>query len=238
MKKDYFFLLDTETTQDDKVADFGGLICDRKGRIYSTISVLIKGVYDEPVNHPLFYTQNGGELWSKAGQDRRYKRYNEMLDNGVRMLASVNAVNIWIAKAIGEYNPILTAYNLPFDTSKCINTDIDLSDFSERFCLMASAKEKWMKTKKYRQFVLDNHLFNDVTKLGNMSYSYKAENMARFVLGNPELPDEPHTALEDAQYYELPILTRLVNTTKRDKWMNPKNSSWRDHQVNNWFSVK
>jgi hypothetical protein len=103
---------------------------------------------------------------------------------------------------------------------------------------MSSAKSKWMKTRKYRQFVLDNHLFNNVTPKGNMSYTYKAENMCRFVTNNPDMDNEPHTALEDAQFYELPILTKLVNSTKKSVWMNPENSSWQDHQVKNWFKVK
>ena len=36
-KRDYFLIVDTETTQTDMVADFGAIICDRKGNIYNLI---------------------------------------------------------------------------------------------------------------------------------------------------------------------------------------------------------
>jgi hypothetical protein len=71
-----------------------------------------------------------------------------------------------------------------------------------------------------------------------MSYHTNAEAMARFVLGNPDLPDEPHTALEDAIHYELPILKQLIATTKKADYMSPASYNWRDYQVKDWFSVK
>ena len=71
-----------------------------------------------------------------------------------------------------------------------------------------------------------------------MSYITNAEVMARFVLGNPELEDEPHTALEDIVDYELPILNALIKTTKAKDYMNPTPYSWRDYQVKDWFTVK
>ena len=62
--------------------------------------------------------------------------------------------------------------------------------------------------------------------------------MTRFILSNPELADEPHTALEDAIYYELPILKRLIETTKRNVFMNPEPFNWRKVQVKDWFTAK
>ena len=35
-----------------------------------------------------------------------------------------------------------------------------------------------------------------------------ADTMAKFILGDIE--DEPHTALEDAQFYEAPILHKIL----------------------------
>ena len=45
MKKDYYLIIDTETTINDKVADFGAVICDRKGNIADQCGVLVSGVF-------------------------------------------------------------------------------------------------------------------------------------------------------------------------------------------------
>jgi hypothetical protein len=235
-KKDYFFILDTETTQDAMVADFAGVICDRNGKVYTQIAVLVKDIYTDSVNHPLFHLYgDSGDLWSKAGLPKRYNHYNKMVESGSRMIASVSSINRWLDRAKVEYNPILTAYNLAFDVGKCENTAIDLTMFDMRFCLWYASVERWAKSKKYRQYILDNHNFIAPTDLGNMSYRTNAETMARFVLGEPDLPDEPHTALEDVIDYELPILRAVVKGSSRKNWMKPKAWNWRDLQVKNHF---
>lgn len=234
-KKDYFLIVDTETSQDSMVADFGAIIVDRKGNIYSTCAVLVAGIYNDMENHPLFFTSDKTGIWSKRGQDKRYGMYSNMLHSGTRMLASVAAINIWLAKAKEKYNPYLTAYNLPFDDGKCSNTGIDLLQFDKRFCLWHAAYTRWAHTKEYRNMCLATHAFNAPTELGNMSFKTNAETMARFVTGNAKMEAEPHSALEDAQLYELPILLKLVNSTKKEKWLNPESFNWRNVQVNKWF---
>jgi len=186
-KKQFFLIVDTETTQDNLVADFGAVVCDRHGEIFSQCGVLVRGVYNKPRKHPLFFdsSQPSSALWSKAGADKRYIKYNKMLDSGSRMLASVNAINKWLAQVAGKYDPILTAYNLPFDSSKCLNTEIDLTMFSRSFCLWAAAYTKWADTKKYKNFILQVHGFNAPTALKNMTYQTNAEVMTRFITGNP-----------------------------------------------------
>lgn len=237
-KKDYFILLDTETTMNQQVADFGAIVVDRKGEIFAQCAVMVAGIYNDRKGNPLFFNDKAGEIWNKKSLDTRYEKYDNMLDKGIRMLASVNAINRWLSNVQGKYNPILTAYNLAFDKDKCYNTDIDLNVFTNQFCLMKASQDKWMLSKKYRQFILDNHFFNNRTKLGNLSFSYKAEIMVKFILDYPDMPDEPHTALEDARDYELPILKRLVQTQKRFKWLNPKGISWQGAQVKDYFQVK
>lgn len=235
-KKQYFLIVDTETTIDNMVADFGAVVVDRKGRIYDQIAVMVDGIFTDMQNHPLFYVEGSDPLWSKESLDRRYNQYSKMIKNGTRMIASVNAINLWLAKVLGKYNPTLTAYNLAFDSNKCLNTGIDLAMFADRFCLWYASQDKWATTKAYRDFILENHYFNNVTKHGNMTYKTNAEVMARFVTG-VMLDDEPHTALEDVIYYELPILTRLVQTTKRDKYINPTAYDWNKLQVRDWFKT-
>jgi hypothetical protein len=162
-----------------------------------------------------------------------------MLADGRRMLASVAAINKWLARAQQQFNPVLTAYNLAFDASKCDNSGIDLALFQRKFCLWHHSANKWAKTKAYRQFILDSHCFNKPTKHGNMTYHTNAEIMARFVLNNPTLEDEPHTALEDARDYELPILQALIkNISTKQLLETVAGYNWRDYQVKDWFEPK
>jgi hypothetical protein len=239
-KKDYFLTIDTETTQDGLVADFAATITDKNGRIYTQCAVLVNGVFTDMENHPLFHLHgDAGDLWSKAGLPARYDRYNAMVSSGTRMIASVAAINTWLASAFHEYDPHLTAYNLAFDIDKCNNTGISLTAFiPKQFCLWYASFAKWGQTKKYRNFIAETHSFNPPTKLANMSYKTNAEVMARFVLNNPTLPDEPHTSLEDILYYELPILNKLVQTAKKKQWQNPPPFNWRLVQVKNHFVAK
>jgi len=237
MKKDYYLIIDTETTINDKVADFGAVICDRKGNIADQCAVLVSGVFGID---PLFYIANEKEksLWSKQGKDRRFTKYNEMLENGTRMLASVNAINNWLERTKREYNPILTAYNLPFDMDKCNKTGIDLTMFKNSFCMWRAAFNKYAMTKSYKNFTMQIHAINPPTKLGNCSFQTNAEVMARFILDEPDLQDEPHLALEDIVYYELPILKRLIQTTKKSVFMDPElGFDWRKVQLKNHFKA-
>lgn len=233
--KDYYLVIDTETTIKDHVVDFGAIICDRKGNIFHQCSVLLGEYFG---NEALFYRNDlsDNDIWSKQGKDRRFDNYKTMLADGNRMLASVAAVNRWLERAFGQYNPLVTAYNLAFDIDKCQKTGIALTMFTQRFCLWHAAVVTYGHTKKYRQFVLDNHAFNTPTSLGNMSYKTNAEIMARFVLGQPELEDEPHTALEDVIGYELPILVKLLNKQGKKKLLESvRGYNWRDYQVKDHY---
>lgn len=237
-KKTFFLLIDTETTTDSLVADFGALICDRKGNVHNQCAVLTAGIFTDYENHPLFCDPNKpiDSVWSLASRERRYKTYNAMVRAGSRMVASVNAINIWLGKAAAMYRPILTAYNLPFDRGKCQNTGIDLTFFTRSFCLWDASYTHWAHTKPYRKFALANHAFNPPTELSNMTIKTNAETMARFVLNSPTMPNEPHTALEDALFYELPILRKLCRR-RPIKWLLNETESydWRKMQVRDGY---
>lgn len=230
-KKQYFAILDTETTMADTVADFAIIICDRDGKIYNQCAVMVAGHYGA---HELFHDKNANDIWGYAGLNKRKANYSAMLDSGTRMVASVAAINRWINQAIGKYNPTLTAYNLAFDLSKCANTEIDLSGFSAKFCLWQAAVGNICNKKAYRQFALDNHAFNSPTKFGNMTFSTNAETVCGFI--NNEFITEPHTALEDARDFEMPILTRILKSRDWREKIKPYN--WRDFQVKNNFTAK
>lgn len=234
-KKQYINICDSETTMTDKVADVSFVICDLAGNVVNHMSVLVRGVYDKPDQHPLFHNEDSAEIWKAARLTERYAAYDEMVANGSRMIASVTAINTWLMQANAHYNPVLTAYNLAFDADKCRKTGINVDMYQRKFCLMHAAKDYFSKSRKYRQFILDNHLFKPPTKLGNMSYSTTAETMTRFLLG-ANLPDEPHTSLEDVLGYELPILKAILKR-KSLKWcLNEVNPvGWQQLQVKDWF---
>jgi len=230
-KKQYFLIVDTETTITDKVVDFGAVICDRQGIIVNQCAVMVQSIFGVD---DLFYDIKNKGIWSQASILRRMDRYNAMLESGARMMASVNAINRWLEKVSGKYNPILTAYNLSFDVTKCQNTGIDLNMFAERFCLWGAAVGNICKTKKYRQFVAENHLFNDVTEKGNMTYSTTAESVTGYMSGSMSV--EPHTALEDIIGYELPTMVHIMK--KRDWKDKIVAYNWREFQVKDHFTAK
>ena len=230
-KKQFFLIVDTETTITDKVVDFAAVICDREGKVYNQCAILVHETFGID---PLFYDQSADSIWAKASIDRRMGNYNTMLDTGIRSLASVNAINRWLDKAQEKYAPALTAYNLAFDLGKCANTGIDLNMLQDRFCLWGAAVGNITHTKAYRQFCLDNHLFNKRTDRGNMTYSTTAESVTGYLRG--ELSAEPHTALEDIIGYELPTLVHILAKKQWRGKIVPY--AWSKHQVNQNFVAK
>ena len=201
--------------------------------------MVVRCTYDNTEYHPLLFTTDPDGIWSRGGQDRRYKMYTAMLTEGTRMLSSVGAINSWLAKALALYKPILTAYNLPFDLDKCKNTGIDVTIFQQKFCLWSAAYTQFVHTKAFKNFALHCHAFNDCTKFGNKTFQTNAEVMTRFVTGNPELEDEPHPALEDILFYEILILNKILKT-RSTKWLltKPVSYNWRDCQVRDHYTAK
>lgn len=230
-KKQYFIIIDTETTVKDTVADFGAVVVDRKGNIAAQCAVLVHAHFDAM---DLFYDPTTNGFWGKKAAVERKEKYHGMLNAGTRMLSSVAAINRWLEKVAGKYSPTLTAYNLPFDVSKCANTEIDLNMFSDRFCLWAASVGNICNSKAYRQFAVENHLFNAPTDKGNMTYKTNAEAVAGYLAGQFTL--EPHTAIEDAIQFELPILTHILKKKNWKEKIQPYD--WNKHQVRDSFTAK
>ena len=211
MNKHYYLIVDTETTQQNTVADFGAVVVDRSGKIHEQFGVLLHGHFG---TMPLFSSSSlpAEEFFSTQMVHRRRKHYDEMLENGQRSLCSPQLVNLFLARILGQYNPLVTAYNLSFDFGKCANTGIDLGIFSERFCLMKAAHRSICTTPEYDYFCrLNQH----ITATGRLSRT--ADTVAKFVARDcyNSLADEPHTALEDARDYEAPILGEILKTRTR-----------------------
>ena len=64
-----------------------------------------------------------------------------------------------------------------------------------------------------------------------MTFKTNAEIVCGFI--NGEFKTEPHTALEDAKDFELPILTAIIK--KRDWRDNIKPYNWKEFQTKDHF---
>jgi len=212
MKKHYYLIVDTETTQKQTVADFGAVIMDRKGAIIEQFAGLLDGHFG---TLPLFADPcaPAESFFSTQTRARRYRHYETLLANGQRSICSPTMVNIWLARILGQYKPVLTAYNLAFDFGKCRNTGIDLGIFSQRFCLMKTAKKIIGTTADYVAWCEERDLWT----AKRTRVSMKADTMAKFVCRDAynALADEPHTALEDARDYEALILASILQNNTR-----------------------
>jgi hypothetical protein len=230
-KKQYFMIVDTETTNDNQVFDFAAIIVDKQGNIHNSCAIIVK----DNIEKELFSDPSGRGLWTVSYAQQKKANYYNMLDKGNRMVASVNAINRWLEKVNAKYEPIMTAYNVAFDQSKCANTGIDLTIFKSSFCLWHLACNVFATKKAYKQFALDNLYFGEKTQHGNMTIKTNAEVMAHYITGRNN--HEPHTALEDAQFFELPILVAIL---KKRNWKDYIGTAynWRDYQVKEHFTAK
>lgn len=197
--KHYYMILDTETTAENTVADIGAVIVDRKGIVHDSLGALVIDQFDRVDMHRAL----GNPKMVKA-------KYMRMLDDGLRIMASVPAINTWLAKTAAKYKPVLTAYNISFDINVCNNTNIDLSYYPIRCCLMRAAQQIICSTDNYNQWCIDN---NELTPTGRNKTS--ADAVARYL--DPTLPPEPHTALEDARDYEGVILNHIIHAPKTQR---------------------
>lgn len=236
--KNYFLLIDTETSLDGLVVDFAAVLIDKNGNIVTDCAVLVDGIFTDAINHPLFHNRDAGPFNTEK-LTARYAAYNRMVQNGQRMIATVPAINNWLGKAATNYKPVLTAYNLSFDIDKCNKTGIDLTGFPRLFCLWHRSIELFAHTRKYRKMVLALHAINPRTDLGNLSYKTNCETMAAFVLNNPNLPPEPHTALEDCIQFEIHILKAVLKRKSVRKLLESRMSyNWRSYQLKDWFQPR
>ena len=205
----FYLIVDTETTKKQTVADFGAVIVTKQGEIVERFGAMVLGHFGKM---PLFAdaTAPDSALWSEQSARRREKDYYSMLDTGERSIASPALINQWLVRVNAQYAPVLTAYNLAFDLGKCRNTRIDLGIFGQSFCLMKAAKRQIGTLAEYHEFCNANGFLTAKLRKPSMT----ADTMAKFIFGL-SLADEPHTALEDAQFYEAPILTKILESVTR-----------------------
>ena len=73
-----------------------------------------------------------------------------------------------------------------------------------------------------------------MTQFGNMTFKTNAEMVCGFIQG--EFKTEPHTALEDARDFELPILREIIKKKDWREKITPYN--WREFQTKDHFVAK
>jgi len=209
----FYLIVDTETTKRGTVADFGAVIVTKQGEIVERFGAMVHGHFGVL---PLFSDPSAdpAAFWSEQSAQRRAKNYDDMLESGERSIASPQLINQWLARVNAQYSPVLTAYNLSFDLGKCRNTRINLGMFKQSFCLLKAAKKQIGTLAEYHDFCRANNLLTAKLKQPSMT----ADTMSKFIFGI-DLQDEPHTALEDAQFYEAPILTKILESVTRKQLM-------------------
>ena len=111
MNKHYYLIVDTETTQKNTVADFGAVITTRSGAIVEQFGVLLDGHFGS-IDLFADFRAPADSLWSTQAAHRREKDYRKMVKRGSRSIASPAHVQLFLARILGQYNPIVTAYNL------------------------------------------------------------------------------------------------------------------------------
>lgn len=209
----FYIIVDTETTKRGTVADFGAVIVTKQGDIVERFGAMVHGHFGVL---PLFSDPSAdpAAFWSEQSAQRRAKNYDDMLESGERSIASPQLINQWLERVNAQYSPVLTAYNLSFDLGKCRNTRINLGMFKQSFCLLKAAKKQIGTLAEYHDFCRANNLLTAKLRAPSMT----ADTMSKFIFGI-DLQDEPHTALEDAQFYEAPILTKILESVTRKQLM-------------------
>ena len=202
MKKHYYLVVDTETTRDGKVADFGAVLMDKRiGYIRNSTLVA-----EELPKLDLWFDAraNSDDFWSAQNLPDRRRYYRGMIEDGRRSVASVAHINNWLHEIKAKYDPLVTAYNFPFDRAACQRSGIDLSIFRDNFCLYKAARRHWNECPQYHAWADRKNYKTD-----SHGSSFSADAVSHWILGD-DVPPEPHTAFEDAYYYEMPILKSLL----------------------------
>ena len=218
-RKSFYLIVDTETTINRHVFDFGAAIVDRKGKIYQQIAVVVNDFKSEE----FFHDKGNTGFFALKNLRERHEKYNQMLENGDRVLASVLAINKWLIQAKELYGDKIhmTAYNINFDINVCHNSGINLSIFPHTFCLWNVSCKFFAKRKAYSKFCIKNKYFTE-----KLNMKTNAEVMSHYLTGRNLV--EPHTALEDVLYFELPILLQCL---RQKKSLQADGYSWREYQL-------
>ena len=194
MKKHYYLVIDTETTDisNPYVYDIGGAIIDRYGNVYETFSFVIKEMWHD-----------NWELLKSAYYADKLPNYQRELILGSRELVTYYQAKKHIAKICEEYKvKAIMAHNAIFDYKATRNTQKFLTDGKystflpygiEIWDTMKMAQDVIATKKSYIRFCEENGY---MTQHKTPRVQVKAEVLYRYISGNNDFV-ESHTGLED-----------------------------------------
>jgi len=212
MAKKIVMVLDTETIGGVKgkqeVVDLGFIVAEIDTKTYKT---RILDSYNGLVTETLYDLLDGkiSEEDATFWTEERLRVYHRMQFNSRVKVKPVNYHKVVLNNAIAKYNPIVCAYNLPFDTKAILNTlRIDLKA-NAHIDIWGFAVQTLGQQKTYRKTLTQRKMFSASGKF----FSSNAETMYRYI--NLDWKHvEAHTALSDAKE-ELEILVKCMRQKKK-----------------------
>ena len=191
--------LDTETfggaATPEGIYHLAGIIHNRKGEIKATFNYLIMEHYDK--------------IEKDSYAKKNFKRYTEMLSNGVVTCIDTEQHAIEMVDALCNAYAVnyMMAYNAGFDF--CKTACYRLIENREFIDIWLMAVQTITHIKKYATFCRQNWLYSNSGK----SVSTSAETMYSYITNNPHYEEE-HTALEDSKI-EMAIFLACLKTHKK-----------------------
>lgn len=193
MKKKYFIVLDTETTntiEQPLPYDIGWAVVDRHGKVYETFSYVIYEIYCKEK-----------DLIKSAYYANKLPQYERDIKKGSRKIASIWTVRKQLIKSMRDYNiNTIYAYNMGFD-KRALNNDIRYISKSwlrwffphktEFKCIWNMACSCILNRKSFISFA-EKHGY--ISEAGNIKTS--AEIAYRYITKDVNF-EESHTGLED-----------------------------------------
>ena len=209
MEKDFFIVLDTETTNsiDDPLAyDVGFAVVNDEGRVFEAYSFVVAEVFLDK------------ELMESAYFKEKIPMYWEDIKAGRRTLAKLSTISRILARTMKKYNTnIICAHNARFDYRSTNTTQRFLTSSKYRY-FFPYGVEIWdtlkMARKAFNNSQYDEFCYNNnyITKNGRKRYT--AEILYRFITNNIDF-EESHTGLEDV-LIEKEILAECLKRGVKD----------------------
>ena len=209
MEKEFFVVLDTETTNsiDDPLAyDVGFAVVNDEGRVFEAYSFVVAEVFLDK------------ELMESAYFKEKIPMYWKDIKAGRRTLAKLSTISKTLARIMKKYNTnIICAHNARFDYRSTNTTQRFLSSSKYRY-FFPYGVEIWdtlkMSRKAFDDSQYDEFCYNNnyITKNGRKRYT--AEILYRFITNNIDF-EESHTGLEDV-LIEKEILAECLKRGVKD----------------------
>ena len=191
MKKEFFVVLDTETTNsiDDPLAyDVGFAVVNDEGRVFEAYSFVVAEVFlDEELMESAYFKEKIPMYW----EDIKARR---------RILAKLSTISRTLARIMKKYDTnIICAHNARFDYRSTNTTQRFLTSSKYRYffpygikiCDTLKMARKAFDDSQYDEFCYNNDY---ITKNGRKRYT--AEILYRFLSGDNSF-EEVHCGLED-----------------------------------------